>query len=134
MHDHFCDGRGKQEAVSLISVLGRSLSSSLRLQLNDKLTSHGSYEVQDPEPDENGAPGSIYKASAQALIAIPTPDTALPDYQVGKFVLARYPETTTFYRAEVMGLSKDTYRLKFEDDQNQELEVDRRYVLDFGNR
>ena len=92
------------------------------------------YEVQDPEPDENGAPGDIYKANAAALIAIPTPDTSLPDYYLGKIVLARYPETTTFYRAEVMGLRKDTYRLRFEDDQNQEMEVDRRYVLDLGNK
>jgi SAGA-associated factor 29 len=90
------------------------------------------YEVQDPEPDENGAPGQIYKSSAAALIAIPSADAVLPDFQVGKHVLARYPETTTFYRAEVTGAKKDVYRLKFEDDQNQEMEVNRRFVLDFS--
>lgn len=46
--------------------------------------------------------------------------------------MARYPETTTFYRAEIVGMGKDVYRLKFEDDQNQEMEVGRRYVLDVG--
>ena len=56
----------------------------------------------------------------------------LPDFVVGKHVLARYPETTTFYRAEVTGVKKDVYRLKFEDDQNQEMEVNRRFVLDFS--
>jgi SAGA-associated factor 29 len=92
------------------------------------------YEVQDPEPDETGAPGQIYKASAAALIAIPPADAILPDYPVGKPVLARYPETTTFYRAEVTGMKKDVCRLKFEDDQNQEMEVDRRFVLDVSNK
>jgi len=92
------------------------------------------YEVQDPEPDENGAPGDIYKASAAALIAISPPDAELADYPVGKHVLARYPETTTFYRAEVTGAKKNMCRLKFEDDQNQEMEVDRRFVLDFASK
>ena len=95
---------------------------------------HHRYEVQDPEPEENGAPGQIYKTSAAALIAIPLADAILPDYPVGKQVLARYPETTTFYRAEVTGLKKDTYKLRFEDDQNQEMEVYRRYVLDVSNK
>lgn len=92
------------------------------------------YEIQDPVPDEKGAPGQVYKTSASALIAIARPDALLPEFVPGKRVLARYPETTTFYRAEVIGLKKETYRLKFEDDQNQELEVARRYVLDVGSR
>ncbi|CAF9903282.1 MAG: SAGA HAT/Core module component [Heterodermia speciosa] len=93
------------------------------------------YEVQDPEPDsESGAPGQIYKTSAAALLAIPSPETPLPDYHIGKHVLACYPETTTFYRAEVTGMRKDVCRLRFEDDQNQEMEVGRRYVLDFSNK
>lgn len=68
------------------------------------------------------------------MIAIPTPDMFLAEYPVGKHVLARYPETTTFYRAEVTAFKKDIYQLKFEDDQNQEMEVARRYVLDFGGK
>jgi len=96
------------------------------------------YEVQDPEPDDSGVPGEKYRTSALALIAIPSADAPFSDYPLGKHVLARYPETTTFYRAEVMGTKKvkdESYcRLKFEDDQNQELEVLRRYVLDVGGR
>ncbi len=92
------------------------------------------YEVQDPEPDDNGQPGQIYKASANALIAIPSADATLPDYSVGKQVLARYPETTTFYRAVVTVVKKDVYRLKFEDDNENEMEVARRYVLDLSNK
>ena len=89
------------------------------------------YEVQDPEPDETGAPGDIYTASASALIAIPGAEAELGELPVGKAVLARYPETTTFYRAEVTGYvgAKGLCLLKFEDDQNQEMEVDRRFVL-----
>jgi len=51
---------------------------------------------------------------------------------VGKQVLARYPDTTTFYRAEVMAVSKkDGYRLKFEgEEDDKEMDVDRRFVLD----
>lgn len=110
-----------------------------------------SYEVQDPEPDsETGAPGHIYRAASVALIAIPPPSAPLPEYSVGKTVLARYPETTTFYRAEVTGYcsskteggkdGKDETKegvycmLKFEDDQNQEMKVDRRFVLDYSGR
>lgn len=90
--------------------------------------------MQDPEPDDNGQPGQIYKASANALIAIPSPDTILPDYNIGKQVLARYPETTTFYRAVVTQVKKDVYRLKFEDDNENEMEVARRFVLDLTNK
>lgn len=60
----------------------------------------------------------------------------LPEYPVGKHVLAKYPETTTFYRAEVTGIKrdKDVYRLNFEDDAGVEMEVPRRYVLEFSGK
>ncbi|KAI9823724.1 MAG: SAGA HAT/Core module component [Thelocarpon impressellum] len=94
------------------------------------------YEVQDPEPDENGAPGQIYKTTAATLIPIPPAGAPLPDFGKGKQVLAKYPETTTFYRAQVMGMKRDSYRLRFEgeDEIGKEQDVDRRYVLDFGAR
>lgn len=98
------------------------------------LTYTRSYEVQDPEPDENGAPGQIYKTSASALIPIPAEDAIPVEHAVGKHVLARYPETTTFYRAEVTGVKKEAYRLKFEDDQNKEMEVAKRFVLELNSK
>lgn len=101
---------------------------------HEQRTHHPSYEVQDPEPDEDGAPGQIYKTSAAALIAIPQQGTPLPDYPIGKHVLARYPNTTTFYRAEVTVMKKGLCRLKFEEDQDQEMEVDRRFVLEFNGK
>ncbi|EFR00537.1 SAGA-associated factor 29 [Nannizzia gypsea CBS 118893] len=93
------------------------------------------YDVQDPEPIENGAEGAIYKTTAASLIHIPKAGSPLPQFQVGKQVLARYPDTTTFYRAEVMGLKKEVYRLKFEgEEDDKEMEVDRRYVLDIPSK
>ena len=104
------------------------------ISINEVGNNKKSYRVQDTEPDEQGRPGEVYKAWATALIAIPPEGSALPDYPNGKHVLARYPETTTFYRAEVTGMKKDICKLKFEDDMNQEMEVDRRYVLDMTSK
>ena len=104
------------------------------LQVSELGGSKRSYRVQDLEPDDTGAPGDIYRATAAALIAIPARGAALPDFPVGKHVLALYPDTSTFYRAEVIGLRRDVYKLKFEDDMNQENEVDRRYVLEMNNK
>lgn len=93
------------------------------------------YEVRDPEPDENGNPGQTFKAIPRDLLPIPTSPqqiNSLPPYPVGAQVLARYPETTTFYRAEVVGTKRDgKCRLKFEgeEEENKEQEVERRVVL-----
>ncbi|KAF3083464.1 SAGA HAT/Core module component [Orbilia oligospora] len=92
------------------------------------------YEVQDPEPDELGKHGQqIYKAVAHQLIQIPSDSAGLLPYPNGKQVLARYPETTTFYKAEVIGTKRDgTCRLKFEGEEEvgKETEVERRLVLE----
>ncbi|KAK9239921.1 SGF29 tudor-like domain-containing protein [Lipomyces kononenkoae] len=91
------------------------------------------FEVQDPEPDENNNPGQSYKAGPKDIILIPESSSELPVYPIGTRVLARYPETTTFYRAEVMGTKRDgTCRLKFEGEEEvgKETEVERRLVLE----
>ncbi|KAK9312709.1 SGF29 tudor-like domain-containing protein [Lipomyces starkeyi] len=91
------------------------------------------FEVQDPEPDENNNPGQSYKAGPKDIIFIPELSTDLPVYPIGTRVLARYPETTTFYKAEVMGTKRDgTCRLKFEGEEEvgKETEVERRLVLE----
>ncbi|KAK9371553.1 SGF29 tudor-like domain-containing protein [Lipomyces chichibuensis] len=91
------------------------------------------FEVQDPEPDENNNPGQSYKAGPKDIIFIPESSTDLPVYPIGTRVLARYPETTTFYKAEVMGTKRDgTCRLKFEGEEEvgKETEVERRLVLE----
>lgn len=60
------------------------------------------YEVQDPEPDEHGNMSQTYKTYSNNLILIPDDSSGLPQLPNGTMVLARYPETTTFYRAEVI--------------------------------
>ncbi|KAF9886331.1 SAGA HAT/Core module component [Aspergillus nanangensis] len=93
------------------------------------------YDVQDPEPNENGEQGAVYKTTAASLIPIPQVGSPLPSFSVGKYVLARYPDTTTFYKAEVMGSRKDVFRLKFEgEEDDKEMEVDRRFVLDIPGK
>ncbi|KAK9471538.1 SGF29 tudor-like domain-containing protein [Dipodascopsis tothii] len=91
------------------------------------------FEVQDPEPDENNNPGQSYKATLKDIIRIPDPTAELLPHPVGARVLARYPETTTFYKAEVIGTKRDgTCRLKFEGEEEvgKETEVERRLVLE----
>ena len=90
------------------------------------------YDIQDIDEDQDGHKTS-YKTNAAYLIPIPQTANSLPTFSIGKQVLAKYPDTTTFYRAEVTGVQKDAYRLKFEgEEDDKEMEVDRRFVLDIG--
>lgn len=97
------------------------------------------FEIRDPEPDENNNPGQTFKANYKEILLIP-PAEEVPDlmqYLYGIKVLARYPETTTFYPAIVVGERKDRMvRLKFdgEEEVNKETEVERRLVLPFPER
>lgn len=93
------------------------------------------YDVQDPEPDEvTKKPGAIYRTSAASMVPIPSLGAPLPEYPKGKAVLARYPDTTTFYRAEVVGMNRENgcviLRFDGEEDAATTWEVDRRFVLD----
>ncbi|KAH8808001.1 SGF29 tudor-like domain-containing protein [Xylogone sp. PMI_703] len=91
------------------------------------------YDVQDPYPDEiTKKPGQIYRSSASSMVPIPPVGAPLPDYEVGKHVLALYPETTTFYRAEVKAMKGDKVELLFEDEEMGKIQQqDRRFVLDY---
>lgn len=97
------------------------------------------FEVRDPEPDENNNPGQTFKANYKEIILIASPAAlkSFPNYSYGSKVLARYPETTTFYPAVVVGTKKDgKVRLKFdgEEEANKETEVERRLVLPFPEK
>ena len=94
------------------------------------------FEIRDPEPDENNNPGQTFKANYKEVLLIPPLDEVdeLVNYSYGSKVLARYPETTTFYPAIVVGSRKDgRVRLKFdgEEEVNKETEVERRLVVPF---
>ncbi|KAL5119658.1 hypothetical protein ACEQ8H_002504 [Pleosporales sp. CAS-2024a] len=103
------------------------------------------YEIIDADPDPP-TPHVPYRASVNHLVPIPPPatNTTLPDLNKGKNVLALYPGTTTFYKAEVVagwrvsdGRVKseegvgNLVRLRFEgeDEADREMSVERRYVL-----
>ncbi|KAF2865129.1 SGF29 tudor-like domain-containing protein [Massariosphaeria phaeospora] len=107
------------------------------------------YEIIDADPDPP-TPAVPYRASVNHLVAIPPPATnlTLPDLPSKRNVLALYPGTTTFYKAEVVsawrgaaGVKKEDgseeagsanyVRLRFEgeDEADREMSVERRYVL-----
>lgn len=88
------------------------------------------YDVQDVDPAEH----SIDRVGPHVLSPIPAESTPPAEIPKGHQVLAVYPETTTFYRAEIVSIKKDGlhYRLRFEgeEERGMEQEVSRRYVLD----
>lgn len=94
------------------------------------------YEVQDQEPDEktHEVPEPV-RTSASSMAMIPPAGAALPDYEVGKEVGARYPDTTAFYLAKVEGMREGRVALKFDGEEDDKLvkEVERRWVLDDKN-
>lgn len=129
-----------------------------------KVITEMKFEIRDPEPDENNNPGQTFRAGYKEILLIPPTDRGdneddeddededdgddgdeeegsrrgLVNYAYGTKVLARYPETTTFYPAVVVGNKKDgkIVRLKFdgEEEVNKETEVERRLVLPFPEK
>ncbi|GJE97193.1 SAGA-associated factor 29 family protein [Phanerochaete sordida] len=107
------------------------------------------YEVQDPEPQEDGSPGQCYNTTLRGIIPLPDitapPDSAAhlnayPEFQAGQTVMALYPDTSCFYRAEVIESPTDmardnpsakVYKLKFEDDDDQEHLVAAQWVVEW---
>lgn len=104
------------------------------------------YEIIDSDPDPP-VPAQPYRASVNHLVAIPplSSNSTLPDLKIGRQVLALYPGTTTFYKAEVVAawsgkkdaeedgkeMSEKLVRLRFEgeDEADREMSVERRFVL-----
>ncbi len=102
-----------------------------------RVLSDTKFEVKDPEPDESNPLGQRFKAGWKDVIKIAETNKGLRDYPVGSKVLARYPETTTFYPAVVIGAKRDgTCKLKFdgEEEVGKETLVERRLVLPFPTR
>jgi len=111
------------------------------------------YEVQDAEPQEDGQPGLVYNTTLRSIIPLPDPNAppgspshvgAYQEFAAGATVMALYPDTSCFYRAEVTITPKEpnprgvpsskympTYKLKFEDDDNQEHTVAAQYVVEW---
>ena len=73
----------------------------------------------------------VRKATGRELVPILATAATLPIFPTGSKVYAKYPETDTFYNAEVRTFTKGMYTLMFEgEDDNKEQAVDKRYVLD----
>ncbi|KAF7314268.1 Saga complex component [Mycena kentingensis (nom. inval.)] len=107
------------------------------------------YEVQDPEPQEDGQPGLCYYTNLKAIIPLPDPNapdrslshvSSYPEFAVGATVMALYPDTSCFYRAEVLSnpkmqkgaqAGKYLYKLKFDDDEDQEHAVLAEWVVEW---
>ncbi|KAG2057723.1 hypothetical protein BDR06DRAFT_980753 [Suillus hirtellus] len=111
------------------------------------------YEVQDVEPQEDGQPGQCYNTTLRAIIPLPDPNAsptsaahlnAYQEFPAGSTVMALYPDTSCFYRAEVISPPRDVpgrgvttktiasyYQLKFEDDDDQEHSVAAQWVVEW---
>lgn len=110
------------------------------------------YEVQDVEPQEDGQPGQCYNTTLRAIIPLPDPSAlatsaahlnAYQEFPAGSTVMALYPDTSCFYRAEVISSPRDVpgrgastktiamYKLKFEDDDDQEHSVAAQWVVEW---
>jgi len=113
------------------------------------------YEVQDAESQEDGKPGQFYNTTLRAII--PLPDLKAPpnsashlnayqEFPAGSTVMALYPDTSCFYRAKVIASPRDmqpsgrmapssqylpTYKLQFEDDDDQERSVAAKWVVEW---
>ncbi|KAI0032564.1 SGF29 tudor-like domain-containing protein [Vararia minispora EC-137] len=108
------------------------------------------YEVQDIEPQDDGH-SACYKTTLRALLPLPELDVspnspthlnAYHEFPPGSTVLALYPDTSCFYRAEVLGSPSSTgrnpgakiiptYKLRFEDDDDQEHTVSAQFVVEW---
>lgn len=89
------------------------------------------YEVKDIDPEAAASVSPFYKSSASQMVPIPPEGVALGTYEVGKQVLALYPQATTFYRAEVKSTIDGGARvLVLFDEEDVEKPVARRFVLD----
>ncbi|TKA34786.1 hypothetical protein B0A54_13999 [Friedmanniomyces endolithicus] len=91
------------------------------------------YEVQDADTSGDPLPPP-QRASVSQLIQIPASNKGLSGLEKGKSVLAQYPDTTTFYKAEVFEAWKmvkmsaesepGLVRLNFQDDeQSREVRI-----------
>ncbi|RXW23386.1 hypothetical protein EST38_g2452 [Candolleomyces aberdarensis] len=97
----------------------------------------GRYEVRDAE-EQDGAESVV--APQKHIIPLPDPKSPiLPEFQIGSTVLGLYPDTSCFYRADVVATPKSlqsagrqpVYKLRFEDDDNQEHTVAAEWVVEY---
>lgn len=103
-----------------------------------RILSETRFEIQDPEPDELHPQGQIFRANYKEVILVPlhlvnSSISKLKEYKSGSRILAKYPETTTFYPAEVMASKNGSCMLRFEGEEEvgKLTPVDRVFVLPY---
>ncbi|KAJ7600594.1 SGF29 tudor-like domain-containing protein [Mycena floridula] len=105
------------------------------------------YEVMDPEISEETSEPQTYNTTLRSIIPLPDPDapagspsslSAYRQFVAGDTVMALYPDTSCFYRAEVISTPKDqrhtkgpAYKVRFDDDDNQEHVVMAQWVVEY---
>lgn len=107
-----------------------------------RVLSETRFEIQDPEPDAAHPQGQVFRATSKEVLLVPLqlPEASaverLKPYKAGSKVLAQYPETTTFYRAEVVETRGKTCMLRFEgeEDVDKLTPVERVFVLPYPER
>ena len=91
--------------------------------------------MQDADPDVAPGERAEYRTSASNMIPIPPEGADLPDLEKGRIVLALYPDSTTFYKAEVTDMDGETGKvhLRFEGEENSGTlqVVERRFVVEY---
>lgn len=93
------------------------------------------YKVKDEDPDQEPEDRKEYKISASNMIPLPAAGAEAIKLENGKTVLALYPDSTTFYKAEVMGFEAGTgkVKLRFEGEETTgtlQL-VERHYIVEY---
>ncbi|KAK0387484.1 hypothetical protein NLU13_5796 [Sarocladium strictum] len=101
------------------------------------------YKVLDVEP-EDPSKQKEYRTTAKSMIAITPASQAkgLKPWEAGQIVLALYPNTTTFYKAEVHSMEDEAdveegeepkVNLKFEGENDLDTvqQVERRFVIEY---
>ncbi|RKU49581.1 SAGA HAT/Core module component [Coniochaeta pulveracea] len=93
------------------------------------------YKVQDADPDVPAEERTEFRTSANSMIGVPEAGADLKPRSKGEIVLALYPDSTTFYKAEVISTDAATGKvnLRFEGEENSGTlqVVERRFVLDY---
>ncbi|KYQ94252.1 DUF1325 family protein [Tieghemostelium lacteum] len=111
------NGNGKETISNGTLVAAREKNQWILAKVNGFNNKTQKYEVIDEDEEEQ----KRFSVSMKDIIQLPTLSN-LPTFSVGTKVLAMFPDTTTFYTAQVYQITKNKnkithYVLHFDDDQ-----------------
>jgi len=113
----------------------------------NKVLGPDQYEVLDLDETEDGVAAARYVTDSKSIVPLPEPGQKQHvDYPVGRVVMGLYPDTSCFYKATVVSRPRDpvpgtrtvpsnkvapTYKLRFEDDDDQVRSVPAELVFQY---